>query len=65
WNSFDVIIMAYPVSWLISLITYFVYFMRKGSRILDKLQGEQTRESDSCTMETTENSINSAKADGE
>lgn len=65
WNSFDVIIMAYPVSWLISLITYFVYFMRKGSRILDKLQGEQTRESDSCTMETTENSINSAKAGGE
>ncbi len=53
WNSFDVIIMAYPVSWLISLITYLVYFKRKGSRVLDQHIEEENAESVAAATETT------------
>jgi putative MATE family efflux protein len=34
WNDFDVIIMAYPVSWALSLLAYIPYFKRKGRQFL-------------------------------
>ncbi len=56
WHSFDVIIMAYPVSWAVTLIAYAVYLKKKGGEIMARgereVEGEQTEDPPSCTIET-------------
>ena len=36
WQSFDAIIMAYPVSWTILLLAYVIYFRLKGGKLLGR-----------------------------
>ncbi len=36
WNSFDVIVMAYPVSWAVSLITYVLYYRIKSKELFPR-----------------------------
>ncbi len=58
WNSFDVIIMAYPVSWALSLIAYLLYFISKGRKFFGQdpvavTGGEETSPPLSTTIEVT------------
>ncbi len=56
WNSFNVIVMAYPVSWAVTLVAYLVYLKKKGGKIMALAEEEpeagQTEIPPSCTIET-------------
>ncbi|NLA70904.1 MAG: MATE family efflux transporter [Clostridiaceae bacterium] len=50
WNSLDVVILAYPISWAASLIAYLIYIKVKGGIVPKKLLDEIRREAEEMEM---------------
>lgn len=51
WDSFEAVILAYPVAWAVSLVTYSVYLARKARFLFAGEGPAQTFAAESCSIE--------------